>query len=121
TPVASYRISPTVSSQEKAHSTLCERPGLAANLRAMFSRQRSTLNHTPGRGSTRVLAAVRVLSFIVVACGSIRVDGLAADAPAARSLAKDCGCFKWHAVVKKKDGTALRHAGAKSKDSSDAQ
>src|SRR5205823_9522238 len=66
--------------------------GTSANLRAMSSRQRSTLNHTLGRGSNRVVAAVRVLSFIVLACGSIRVEVLAADAPAAQSLAQKSGC-----------------------------
>src|SRR6266480_4415741 len=116
-----FRISPTVSSQEKAHSTLCKRTRLAANLRAMFSRQRSTLNHTLGRGSNRVVAAVRVLSLIVVACGSIRVEVLAADAPAAQSLAQKSGCFKCHGVDKKKDGPALRDAAAKYKDKADAQ
>jgi len=45
-----------------------------------------------------------VLSFIVLACGSIRVEALAADAPAAQSLAQKSGCFKCHGVDKKKDG-----------------
>jgi len=87
----------------------------------MSSRQRSTLNHTLGRGSHRVLAAVRVFSFIVLACGSIRVEALAADAPAAQSLAQKSGCFKCHGVDKKKDGPALRDTAAKYKDKADAQ
>ena len=87
----------------------------------MSSRQRSTLNHTLGRGSHRVLAAVRVLSFIVLAFGSIRVEALAGDAAAAQSLAQKSGCFKCHGVDKKKDGPALRDAAAKYKDQADAQ
>src|SRR5882762_5435612 len=87
----------------------------------MSSRRRSTLNHTLGRGSHRVLAAVRVLSFIVLAFGSIRVEALAGDAAAAQSLAQRSGCFKCHGVDKKKDGPALRDAAAKYKGSPDAQ
>jgi len=87
----------------------------------MFSRQRSTLSHTLGPGSHPVLAAVRVLSFIVLACGSIRVETLAGDAPAAQSLAQKSGCFKCHGVDKKKDGPALRDAAAKYRDQADAQ
>ena len=68
-----------------------------------------------------MLAAVRVLSFIVLACGSIRVEALAADAPAAQSLAQKSGCFKCHGVDKKKDGPALRDAAAKYKDKTDGQ
>src|SRR2546429_5464009 len=115
------RIGPTVSPQGKADSTPCKSTGPAANLRAMFSRQRSTLNHTLGRGSNRVLAAVRLLSFIVLACGSIRVEVLAADAPAAQSLAQKSGCFKCHGVDKQKDGPALRDAAAEYQDKADAQ
>jgi len=62
-----------------------------------------------------------VLSFIVLACGSIRVEALAADAPAAQSLAQKSGCFKCHGVDKKKDGPALRDAAAKYKDKTDGQ
>src|SRR5258708_34522019 len=87
----------------------------------MFLRQRSTLNHTLGPGSHRVLAAVRALSFIVLACGSIRGEALAADAPAAQSLAQKSGCFKCHGVDKKKDGAAPRDAAAKYKDKNDGQ
>jgi len=87
----------------------------------MFLRQRSTLNHTLGPGSHRVLAAVRALSFIVLAYGSIRVEALAADAPAAQSLAQKSGCFKCHSVDKKKDGPALRDTAAKYRDKADAQ
>src|SRR5437016_14089907 len=87
----------------------------------MSLRRRSTLNHTLGPGSYRVFAAVRVLSFIVLAYGSIRVETLAADAPAAQSLAQKSGCFKCHGVDKKKDGPALRDAAAKFKDQADAQ
>src|SRR5437762_3352376 len=113
--------SPTASPQKKADSAPCKSTELVANLRAMSSRQRSTLNHTLGLGSNRVLAAVRVLSFIVLACGSIGVEALAADAPAAQSLAQKSGCFKCHGVDKKKDGPALRDAAAKYKDKADAQ
>ena len=87
----------------------------------MSSRRRSTLDHTLGPGSHRVLAAVRVLSFIGLACGSIGVEALAADAPAAQSLAQKSGCFKCHGVDKKKDGPALRDTAAKYKDKTDAQ
>src|SRR5206468_9789462 len=94
---------------------------LVINLRAMCSRQRSSLNHTLGRGSHRVPAAMRVLSFIVLAYGSIGAETLAGDAPAAQSLAQKSGCFKCHGVDKKKDGPALRDAAAKYRDQADAQ
>ena len=68
-----------------------------------------------------MLAAVRVLSFIVLAFGSIRVEVLAGDAGAAQSLAQKSGCFKCHGVDKKKDGPALRDAAAKYRDKPDAQ
>jgi len=45
----------------------------------------------------------------------------AADATRAQDLAKDSGCFKCHAVDKKKDGPAFRDTAAKYRGETDAE
>jgi cytochrome c len=45
----------------------------------------------------------------------------AADATRAQDLAKDSGCFKCHAVDKKKDGPAFRDTAAKYRGEADAE
>lgn len=45
----------------------------------------------------------------------------AADVVQAQDLAKDSGCFKCHAVDKKKDGPALRDTAAKYRDDPQAE
>ena len=52
-----------------------------------------------------------VLVLAVVACLASR-QARSADASAAQSLAQRSGCFKCHAVEKKKDGPALRDTAA---------
>ena len=46
---------------------------------------------------------------------------LAADATHAQDLAKDSGCFKCHALDKKKDGPALRDTAAKYRGDPEAE
>jgi cytochrome c len=52
---------------------------------------------------------------------SVSSRSVAADANAAQDLAKASGCFKCHALEKKKDGPALRDAAAKFKVQADAE
>ena len=68
----------------------------------------------------RDLCVSAVLVLAVLACLGTR-DCRSADASAAQSLAQRSGCFKCHAVDKKKDGPALRDAAAKYKGSPEAQ
>jgi len=66
----------------------------------------------------------RILSLvtaIALAAGASSRVAAAADAVAAQDLAKASGCFKCHAVDKKKDGPALRDAAAKFKPKDDAE
>jgi len=60
-----------------------------------------------------------VLVLAVVACLASR-QARSADASAAQSLAQRSGCFKCHAVEKKKDGPALRDTAAKYKGNPEA-
>jgi cytochrome c len=64
-----------------------------------------------------------LLMSIALACAGLAwsVVVSATDELAARELAKSSGCFKCHAVEKKKDGPALRDAAAKYKGSPDAE
>jgi len=67
----------------------------------------------------RDLCVSAVLVLATLACLAVR-DARSADASAAQSLAQRSGCFKCHAVDKKKDGPALRDTAAKYKGSPDA-
>ena len=68
----------------------------------------------------RDLCVSAVLVLAVLACLGTR-DCRSADASAAQSLAQRSGCFKCHAVDKKKDGPALRDTAAKYKGNPEAQ
>jgi len=67
----------------------------------------------------RDLCVSAVLVLAVLACLGTR-DCRSADAGAAQSLAQRSGCFKCHAVDKKKDGPALRDTAAKYKGNPEA-
>jgi cytochrome c len=64
------------------------------------------------------LLALLPAAFAALSASSRSV---AADANAAQDLAKASGCFKCHALEKKKDGPALRDAAAKFKVQADAE
>ena len=61
---------------------------------------------------------VLMLSAVLLGAGSA---ARAADATRAQDLAKDSGCFKCHAVDKKKDGPAFRDTAAKYRGEPDAE
>ena len=65
---------------------------------------------------TRVLAAVLALA----AC-SLTASVFAADADAAKALARQNNCFKCHAVEKEKDGPAYKKVAEKYKGKDNAQ
>ena len=60
----------------------------------------------------------------VSACGALFLltgTAHAVDAEAAKTLARQSGCFKCHSVEKKKDGPAYRDVAAKYKGNPDAE
>jgi len=59
-------------------------------------------------------------ALALLALGSVG-SAHAVNQDAAQDLAKSSGCFKCHGVDKKKDGPALRDAGAKFRERADAQ
>lgn len=61
---------------------------------------------------------VLILIAVLLGAGSV---ARAADATRAQDLAKDSGCFKCHAVDKKKDGPAFRDTAAKYRGEADAE
>ena len=65
---------------------------------------------------TRVLAAV-----LAVAACSLTASVFAADADAAKALARQNNCFKCHAVEKEKDGPAYKKVAEKYKGKDNAQ
>lgn len=68
-------------------------------------------------------SGLRVLMVIGLALGALGAVATArsADATRAQDLAKDSGCFKCHAVDKKKDGPAFRDTAAKYRGEADAE
>lgn len=66
---------------------------------------------------------LRVLVVIGLSLGALGAvaTARAADATRAQDLAKDSGCFKCHAVDKKKDGPAFRDTAAKYRGEVDAE
>jgi cytochrome c len=78
----------------------------------------------PGSGRMFVPAvAIRTLSRALLATTFLTSSPVlyASDETAARDLAQSSGCFKCHAVDKKKDGPALRDVAAKYKGVADAE
>jgi len=65
----------------------------------------------------------RVLMLAGVLLGALGCASAAraADATRAQDLAKDSGCFKCHAIDKKKDGPAFRDTAAKYRGEPDAE
>lgn len=66
------------------------------------------------------------LSKVLITLGLLALNwvtpcALALDAAAAESLARQNGCFKCHAIDKKKDGPPLREIAAKYKGKSEAE
>ena len=63
------------------------------------------------------------LSALIIAIGAIAfsAEAGAVDADAAQTLARQNGCFKCHAVDKKKDGPAYHDVAAKYKGKADAE
>ena len=59
-------------------------------------------------------------SVLALALG-ICTEASALDAAAAQTLARQSGCFKCHAVDKKKDGPAYKEVAAKYRGKSDAE
>jgi cytochrome c len=73
------------------------------------------------RGAGKDVSRVAVLVAVLVVAVSAMPRGFAADATRAQDLAKDSGCFKCHAVDKKKDGPAFRDTAAKYRGDADAE
>lgn len=72
---------------------------------------------TTPRNRHHVLAAVLAAAGLIASTGA----SAAVDANGAQMLARQSGCFKCHAVDKKKDGPAYRDVGAKYKGKPDAE
>ena len=73
----------------------------------------SSTSRTP---LTRLIGSLLCTAFLTTS-GTV----LASDEAAARDLAQSSGCFKCHAVDKKKDGPALRDVAAKYEGVADAE
>jgi len=91
-----------------------------------FPRTRVRLRHgLPIQQQVSVVPAVsnRKLLWTLLAAAFLTTPAaaLAGDATAAHDLAQSSGCFKCHAVDKKKDGPALRDVAAKYKGVADAE
>jgi cytochrome c len=64
-----------------------------------------------------VLAAA-ALPYVLL---TFSLNASAADGAAAEELAQSSGCFKCHAIAKRKDGPAYRDVAAKYRDAMDAE
>jgi cytochrome c len=63
-----------------------------------------------------------LMTLASIAAGlTVSRDAFAVDPTAAEDLAQASGCFKCHAVAKKKDGPALRDAAAKYRGDPEAE
>ncbi len=69
-----------------------------------------------GRSISTSLGTVVLLAALTTPRATFAIDQVAAQ-----DLAQSSGCFKCHAVEKKKDGPALRDAAAKYKDDPQAE
>ena len=72
--------------------------------------------------SRRSLFEAVLISGTLLAAGLLAAPcARAADAEAAKTLAKQSNCFKCHAVEKKKEGPSYKEVAAKLKDKPDAR
>lgn len=63
----------------------------------------------------------RISTLAAILCISFATNALAADEEAAKTLARQNGCFKCHAVEKKKDGPSYKDVAAKYRGKANAE